>query len=212
MVQALAYFQELSDALHGTQVSDRGGCALSLEDATAQLLRSAAFATNTTRNPRPKLILVGNGGSAAIASHVQNDLCKALGARAMVFNEPSLLTALTNDIDYASAFEYLVGLWAEPDDWLLAISSSGRSANILRAVKAANDSGSRVATFSGFQPDNPLRRLGDVNFYVSSCSYGIVELAHSALLHYVTDRAVVEHKPEISAQREAALVLQRAVS
>lgn len=212
MVQALAYLRELSDTLLGTQVSDRDGSGLSLENATAQLLRSEAFATDTTRNPRAKIMLVGNGGSAAIASHVQNDLCKAIGARAMVFNEPSLLTALTNDIDYASAFEYLVGLWAEPDDLLLAISSSGRSPNILRAVKAAHDSGCTVATFSGFQPDNPLRRLGDVNFYVSSCSYGIVELAHGALLHYVTDRAAVEHKAGISAHREATMALQRAVS
>jgi D-sedoheptulose 7-phosphate isomerase len=194
MMQAMTYFRELSEALLGTQASDRNGSCMSLETATASFLSSPAFAERAARDLSAKIILIGNGGSAAIASHVQNDLCKAVGVRAIVFTEQPLLTALTNDIDYASAFEYLVGLWSEPDDLLVAISSSGRSPNIIRAVQAARALRCRVVTLSGFQPDNPLRRLGDINFHVSSCNYGTVELAHGALLHYVTDQAMVRQQ------------------
>ena len=191
MKQALVYFNALADALLATQVSNHSGAALSLVLGVEHLLSSTALAQNGEKGSG-KIILVGNGGSAAIASHVQNDLCKAVGVRAMVFNEPPLLTALTNDVDYASAFQHLVGLWAEPGDLLLAISSSGRSENIIRAAKTSRALGCSVATFSGFDSDNPLRRLGDLNFYVACHSYGLVELAHGALLHYITDRAMLE--------------------
>jgi D-sedoheptulose 7-phosphate isomerase len=139
-----------------------------------------------------KVFLVGNGGSAAIASHAQNDLCKGAGIRAMVFNETPLLTAYTNDISYEAAFEQMLGLWAEPGDLLVAISSSGRSVNILNAVQCAKDAGCRTITLSGFRPDNPLRLLGDINIFVPSSEYGIVETAHATLLHYLTD--AVKHE------------------
>ena len=71
-------------------------------------------------------MIVGNGGSAAIASHLQNDLCKAAQFRAMVFTEPPLLTALSNDISYTAAYRELVNLWAENDDMLIAISRLGQ--------------------------------------------------------------------------------------
>ena len=104
-----------------------------------------------------KAIIIGNGGSAAIASHLQNDLCKAVGA-AMVFNEASLLTALTNDEGYD------VELWAEPGDLMVAVSSSGCSVNIFLAVEAAVSWECRVITFLDFLPCNPLRGMGELNF------------------------------------------------
>ena len=70
-----------------------------------------------------------------------------------------------------------------------AVSSSGRSENILRAAQAARGNGCGVITLTGFAPDNPSRRLGDLNFYVNSLEYGFVDTAHAALTHYITDRA-----------------------
>src|SRR5690606_4937842 len=119
-----------------------------------------------TRVAGRKAIVVGNGGSAAIASHLQCDLAKAVGMRAMVFHDAALLTALSNDEGYDRALEHNVEQWAEPGDLLFAISSSGRSANILRSVAAATDRGCRVITLSGFRADNPLRAAGDLNFHV----------------------------------------------
>ena len=136
-----------------------------------------------------KVMLTGNGGSAAIASHMHNDLCKAVGVRALVFSEQPLMTALANDHGYECVFERPVQLWAEPGDLLITVSSSGKSQNILRAVKASSDMRCQIVTLSGFRPDNPLRQMGDINFYVGSDIYGYVETAHAALAHFITDRA-----------------------
>ena len=135
-------------------------------------------------------MIIGNGGSAAIASHMHNDLCKAVGIRAIIFNEPSLLTALSNDHGYGCVFERPIELWADSGDLLLAISSSGQSENILRAVRASLAPGCQVITLSGFKSDNPLRGMGHLNFYVPAQDYGLVELVHSGLTHFLTDRSM----------------------
>ena len=109
--------------------------------------------------------------------------------RALVFNETPLLTAFSNDLSYAVAFENLVNLWADNGDMLIAISSSGKSENIIRAAKAALVKGCAVITLSGFNNDNPLRQIGQMNYYVPSGEYGYVELIHSILTHYISDAA-----------------------
>jgi D-sedoheptulose 7-phosphate isomerase len=182
-VNAVNYFQQLSHVLCTTKVTTQQEQALSLDEGA----KTAVSILLSVRSSLGKVMLIGNGGSAAIASHMQNDLCKAVGVRALVFNEPPLLTALSNDHGYECAFERPVGLWADADDVMVAFSSSGRSENILRAVRAAAIRGCRVVTFSGFHPTNPLRQLGDVNFYVASQAYGYVEVAHGALAHFLTD-------------------------
>ena len=197
------YFSSLAEALSGTEFTEIGGNSITadagFERIEALLLRHVACPERKGSNARGKVLLVGNGGSAAIASHIHNDLSKTLGVRALIFNEAPLLTALANDIEYDAAFERNTELWAEEGDLVIAISSSGRSENILRAVKASHTNGSHVVTLSGFSPGNPLRRLGDVNMYVPSSSYGHVEIAHLALLHCLTDR--------LAAQRGDAAVI-----
>ena len=187
------YFNALAEALSGTQFTERGGKTITAESGfdriESLLMRHVA---QPGRKRSGKVLLVGNGGSAAIASHIHNDLSKTLGVRALTFNEAPLLTALANDIEYDAAFERNAELWSEQGDLVIAISSSGRSDNILRAVKASHANGSHVVTLSGFSPGNPLRRLGDVNMYVPSDSYGHVEVAHLALLHCVTDRLATQ--------------------
>ena len=182
---AADYFRKLFELIQNIQITNKQGFAISLEEGmtkTVQIISSLGSSN--------KVLLIGNGGSAAVASHMQNDLCKAVGVRAMVFNEPPLLTALTNDHGYECAFERLVDLWAETGDILIAISSSGRSENILRAARLAVSRRCQIVTFSGFRPDNPLRSIGDVNFYVPSESYGHVEVVHTMLMHSLTDRAM----------------------
>lgn len=193
MINPLLHLRSFSEAMMETQVSRRDGSFLSLEQgiegAVEMILRDFTDAG--------KIMLIGNGGSTAIVSHMQNDLCASVGVRAMVFNEPSLLTALTNDFGYETAFEKLVDLWADPGDLLIAISSSGRSQNILRAVSAAIEHQCRVMTYSGFKADNPLRGLGDLNFYVPASFYGHVEVAHMGLMHAVTDLATANRKTAV---------------
>ena len=108
-------------------------------------------------------------------------------ARAVAFNDPSLLTCVSNDFGYAHVFEKPIEMFADAGDVLIAISSSGKSENIVRGVEAARRTGCRIITLSGFRPDNPLRRLGELNFWVPTDSYGHVEITHLALCHAVVD-------------------------
>jgi len=132
--------------------------------------------------------LMGNGGSAAIVSHAQNDLVKVGKVRALVHQDIPLLTAYANDHGYDQALLRPLGVWLQPDDVVIAVSSSGMSPNLVQASKAALRIGARLITLSGFLPKNHLRQLGHVNFYVPSEKYGYVELTHAALLHYLTDQ------------------------
>lgn len=115
------------------------------------------------------------------------DWLKAAGVAAMSFNEPALLTCIANDIGYDQVFAKPLLLHGKPGDVLFAISSSGQSHSITAAAEAALTLGMQIITLSGFDADNPLRRLGDVNFHVPSDRYGIVEVAHHAICHSILD-------------------------
>ena len=178
------YLERLAQLMSDTQVTDSVGADFSLNEGADKLVDILV----KTKTRGHKIMLIGNGGSSAVVSHVQNDLCKADGIPAMVFTEPALLTALGNDNGYTNIYEYPVGLWANHQDVLIAVSSSGTSANILNASNTAIGKGCSLITFTGFESNNPLRQLGTLNFYVESNVYGYVETAHAALTHFITDK------------------------
>ena len=76
-------------------------------------------------------------------------------------------------------------MFADKGDILFAISSSGKSENILKAVEEAQRQGCNIITLSGFDKTNPLRLLGDINFYVPYSSYGPVEVLHHSICHCI---------------------------
>jgi D-sedoheptulose 7-phosphate isomerase len=180
------YIAVLSDLLRETAVTDRHGGMLSLDEGFGRV-SSAAGETHARGN---KIMFIGNGGSAAISSHLAIDYLKNGGMRAMALNDAATLTALGNDLGYDKVFATQLELHALPGDLLVAISSSGRSANILSAVDVARTKECGVITFSGFSDDNPLRGCGDVNFYIRSGQYGFVEVGHLALCHASFDIAM----------------------
>jgi D-sedoheptulose 7-phosphate isomerase len=177
------YFVTLSDLLCQVEVTSQSGEHVELADAATALMAQAR-ATHAAGN---KLIFVGNGGSAAIASHMATDYSKNGGVRALALNDASMLTCLGNDLGYDRVFAKQIELHARRGDLVIAISSSGRSANILNAVDAAAAAGCTIVTLSGFTPDNPLRRKGERNFYVASDRYGFVEIGHLTICHAVLD-------------------------
>ena len=134
-----------------------------------------------------KLMVVGNGGSAAIASHVAIDYSKNGKIPAIAFNDPASLTCLTNDLGYENVFSHHIQMLGNPQDLLFAISSSGESQNILNAAVAAQEKSIPVVTLSGFSQSNALRSLGAINFYVPSAAYGFVEIGHLTLCHAILD-------------------------
>jgi D-sedoheptulose 7-phosphate isomerase len=179
----LRYFETLADALRKAEATDCAAKPLPLEEGCAWL-RKAARETHDAGN---KIMFVGNGGSAGIASHLAIDYSKNGGLRSTAFNDPVALTCLGNDLGFENVFAKQIEFHARPGDLLIAISSSGRSPNILAAVAAARARNCKVATYSGFTETNDLRRTGDVNFYVRAMEYGFVEVAHLALCHAVLD-------------------------
>ena len=171
-------FMGALDSIRG-QVEVTGGSPLSLEEGLTWALERMIGCCQKGN----KLIFIGNGGSAAIASHQAVDYWKNGGLPAVTFNDSSLLTCISNDYGYERVFAEPIRQFAKSGDLLIAISSSGKSANILKGVEAARQAGCGVLTLSGFNPSNPLRSLGDINFFVPSDSYGIVEITHLTLLH-----------------------------
>jgi D-sedoheptulose 7-phosphate isomerase len=177
------YFADLASVIAGVEITDAAGQSLSRE-AGCERVQAVAHAAHDRGN---KIMLIGNGGSAAIASHLATDFARTVGLRAQSLNDPAILTCLGNDFGYDSVFAKQMEFHAREGDLLIAISSSGRSQNILSAVAGARAGRCGVVTFSGFAPDNALRRSGDVNYYVASSAYGFVEIAHLALCHAIID-------------------------
>lgn len=134
-----------------------------------------------------KIFFIGNGGSAAIANHMVIDFWKNLGIEAVSFSDSSLLTCISNDFGYDHVFAKPIEFFANKKDVLFAISSSGKSANILNAVHVAKLKTISIVTLSGFDKNNPLRSKGMCNFYVPASEYGIVEVIHHYICHYIAD-------------------------
>jgi D-sedoheptulose 7-phosphate isomerase len=131
-----------------------------------------------------QLMFIGNGGSAAIASHMAIDFMNKGRLHARSFNDAAALTCLANDYGYKTVFEMQLANAIRSGDVLVAISSSGQSENILSAARnAATIPSVSVVTLTGFRFDNPLRQIGTYNFWVPSNNYGIVETAHLGILH-----------------------------
>lgn len=136
------------------------------------------------------VFLVGNGASAAMACHFAADIAKNARIRAQAFTNSALLTAVANDLSYEEVFAQPIRWNMRAGDQLVAISSSGNSPNILRAVEEAHRLGGRTVTVTAMEPDNALRRLGQLNFHFPAPTYGLAETAHAALLHFWVDRLV----------------------
>ena len=134
-----------------------------------------------------KIIIIGNGGSAAIASHVSIDLTKAADIRTINFNEASLLTCFSNDYGYEHWVEKAIEFYADNNDLVILISSSGQSKNIINGAKKAKEMKLPLITLSGFLEDNPLRSMGDINLWVDSTKYNMVENTHQIWLLSVVD-------------------------
>jgi len=137
-----------------------------------------------------KVVIVGNGGSAAMASHISVDLTKAAGIRAINFNEADLLTCFANDYGYEHWVARALEAYADKNDLVILISSSGESSNIINGVAQARQMELPVITLSGFSADNRLRELGDVNFWCDSKHYNTVEMTHHVWLLAIADYVI----------------------
>ncbi len=146
--------------------------------------------TSTVKSNGGKLIFAGNGASATIASHAAGDFTKQAGIPATTFHDPGLLTMMSNDFGYEQCLAQCVDAFCHPKDLVVLISSSGTSKNMLNAGAEVRSIGAKLVTFTGFEPDNPLKSMGDLNFWLPSRAYNIIENTHSIWLTTVIDMHV----------------------
>lgn len=133
------------------------------------------------------VFFIGNGGSAAIASHMTADFMKNGGMNTYSLYDNAVMTCMGNDYGYEKIFSRPLELLGKENDLLVAVSSSGNSANIINAIKIAKKKGLDVITFTGFKTDNLAKQMGAVNVYVPSEKYGIVESIHNLMLQQIVD-------------------------
>ena len=159
---------------------------LIIDYSHADLLKIIKILKQVKKNKK-KVILVGNGGSAAMASHVSVDLTKMCKIRAINFNEADLLTCLSNDYGYENWVQKALSFYADKDDLLICISSSSNSKNIINGAKFAKKIGCKVVTLTGFDKKNKVRKIGNVNLWLNSKNYNIIEMTHHIWLLSIVD-------------------------
>ena len=161
-----------------------------LGEVKPSALDDAAAIVRAAKTNKKCLFFIGNGGSAAIASHMAADYLKNGMMATQTFNDTALMSCISNDLGYQQVFSRPISVHGKQEDVLFAISSSGRSHSILYGVEMALSKRMKIITLSGFEKDNPLRNMGNINFYVPSGKYGLVEVAHHAICHTILDAVI----------------------
>lgn len=158
-------------------------------------LRAAMKLMDETIRNTASIFWVGNGGSSAMCSHLAQDAMNKLGAKSLYLGDTALMTCMANDFGYENVYVRPLQVMAGPGDLLIAISSSGNSANILNSANLAIEKKMNLITLSGFKEDNRLwNHPSSLSFFIRSDLYGIVELGHEALLHAVIESLWLEKK------------------
>ena len=176
--------KQFKEIVINTSVTDSESNELLLENGLIKSYETLVKIQKEKKN----CYIIGNGGSAAIASHAVIDFMNVGKLSAITLHDSATLTCMANDYGYENAFSNIIKLTLKPKDILIAISSSGQSKNIINAVESAKNLDSTVITFSGFKSNNPLRKMGDINFWCNSKDYGMVEIGHQFLLHNLADK------------------------
>ena len=168
-------------------LEDFSSLVKSNETIVEKIIRVKNILVDAKKNNN-KIMIFGNGGSAAIASHVSVDLTKNANIRSVNFNEADLITCFSNDYGYERWIEKTIDFYADNNDVLILISSSGKSPNMIKACKAArNKKISKIITFTGHDNNNPLSQLGDINFWINSKAYNFIENIHQIWLLTIVD-------------------------
>ena len=136
----------------------------------------------------PRIIILGNGGSNSVASHISQDYMKFHGKKVSVLSDPSMITMLSNDFGYDHAYERFLDYYVEKDTLVIIMSSGGESKNMINCVNWCEDNSVAYGVLTGFESDNTIKKMSKNalwNYYIDSDSYGVVECVHQIFLHGV---------------------------
>lgn len=184
------YIITLIDKLEHIEIKSASGCE-SLDYSVG--IRDIVKCFIEVKRNKTKVFFIGNGGSAAIADHMTADFMKNGGVTTCSLYGTALTTCLGNDYGYEEVFSRPLSMLADEHDVLVAISSSGRSQNIINAIQAAKKAKVKVITLTGFDRDNPVSKMGNINVYVPCNKYGMVESIHNMMLQEIVDLMMEEN-------------------
>ena len=135
-----------------------------------------------------RVIVLGNGGSSSVASHISQDYMKFRGKNVSILSDPSMLTMLTNDFGYDWAYQKFLEYYVEEETLVAIMSSGGESQNMINCIQWCENKGVDYGVLTGFNPENKIRTMAEHalwNYYISSDDYGVVECVHQIFLHGV---------------------------
>ena len=170
---------------------------LAFNEETYSLLNDFKSIALKVKNKNAKLIFAGNGASAAISAHAAVDFTKQAKVRGITFNEADLITCYSNDFGYENWMSEAIKSYHNKNDAVVLTSVSGESPSTVNAAKTAKDLGLMVITFSGKSVENSLKSIGDINFWVDSRAYNIVECIHMIWVTTVIDSIVGKAEYEV---------------
>ena len=160
-----------------------------LKKLDAEQINAALNLLDETRQKKGRIYICGNGGSAATASHFQNDLNKGVSEyievpfRFHCLNDNvATLMAIANDIGYEEVFRFQLRNNLEENDVLVAISGSGNSQNVIRAVEYAKEHGCKIIGLTGFS-GGKLKQLSDISLHAPVNSMQVTEDIHMIFDH-----------------------------
>jgi D-sedoheptulose 7-phosphate isomerase len=135
-----------------------------------------------------RVFFFGNGGSSAICSHIATDLVKNIKIKSFSLHDFDLVTCFSNDFGFQNWIQKAIDRYViKKKDIVILISSSGKSQNMLKAAKFCKKNSIYLITLTGFNKNNPLKKLGNINLWVNSNLYNFVEVAHLQVLAYIVD-------------------------
>ena len=158
-----------------------------INNVNANLIEQSVQLIQRSIHNKSKVYIVGNGGSASIASHVSVDFAKVARVPSSTFNNSNLITCFANDYGYENWVVETIKAYTNINDLIILISSSGSSKNIVNAAQYCKDNNIDLITLSGFTKDNPLSTLGNINFHIESTEYNYIEMSHHIILLALVD-------------------------
>ena len=135
-----------------------------------------------------RIIILGNGGSNSVASHISQDYMKFHNKKVSILSDPSMITMLTNDFGYDWSYQKFLEYYVEIDTLVIIMSSGGESENMINCLNWCEENKVSYGVLTGFSENNTIRKNAKNslwNYYINSDSYGVVECIHQIFLHGV---------------------------
>ena len=170
------YFKNYNQSIHDL-----------LNDFDTSLIDKSVNLILECKKNNGKIFIAGNGGSSSIASHVSVDFAKVANVPSDTFNNANLITCFANDYGHDNWIKEAIRAYTKKNDMLILISSSGKSKNIVNAAKYCKVNKIPLITLSGFDINNPLVNMGDVNIHINSNKYNFIEMSHHIILVSIVD-------------------------